>query len=689
MKIRTKIAGLALLCAAFDGGAVSLGRVQGSALLGQPLDVSVQVQMEAGEDVAASCFEAEVFHADARQDARQVRLTVHRPAPAQNAELRVLSSTLVDEPVVSLNVSYGCGQKISRRYVMLTDLPQQAVAPAASSVLSSTAVTLPVIRTDLTPSTATPEIPAASARPSAVAPTTAKSRTPAASRSAAGKRAEPPHRAANRAPAPPKRAASESKLSPARPAAQARLKLDPLEVLSDRIANLDSAMTFAPSEDALLNQQKMKTLELEVKTLRDSAARNERSLADLKARLQQTQVESYPGVVIYGLAALVLLCLLAVAWLWIRQRGRSMGGDQWWSDNGTNQLPLAADGGRDSSGRVKSRAKGPDQTSGSGGLGAGDTGNTSGLEAHSVQLSDSGFFDFRQSGAVEPEFGKRPAQPVVTVGAQSKLVRSLNSEAIVEMRQQAEKLVSLGLSEQAVAILKRQVSESDEPNPLVYLDLLGLFHELNMQSDYQQFCQDFNLLFNGRVPEFALYGQEGEGLESYPEALARITATWPTPKVLEVIEACIFRDPWAARSVPFDLAAMRELLLLHGLAQGVVVAGGSAQDGADRERVAAVDARQSDPAQLDYADSVASSFPALSKSALADLFGPERGMPQELDLDLSDLPEPETPAKSAAATDIDLTLLIPDDHQAHVSNGIEIDFPPVQPAPALRDKTLD
>ena len=94
-----------------------------------------------------------------------------------------------------------------------------------------------------------------------------------------------------------------------------------------------------------------------------------------------------------------------------------------------------------------------------------------------------------------------------------------------------------------------------------------IFYTLGLKTDYRQFREDFNLLFNGRVPEFTSFKDEGKSLEEYPHILAHITALWFKPNVLKVIEASIYRDPLDDQSPPFDLAAFRDLLLLHAIAQ--------------------------------------------------------------------------------------------------------------------------
>ena len=135
MQHRAKIFGIAFACLAFGAQALTLGRVHGSALIGQPLNVTVEIQLDAGEDVAALCLDADVFQADVRQDAGRVRIAIE-PATGSAARVRVMSSALIEEPVVSFNLRTGCGQKTSRRYVLLADLPGEVTAPAVPLVLA-------------------------------------------------------------------------------------------------------------------------------------------------------------------------------------------------------------------------------------------------------------------------------------------------------------------------------------------------------------------------------------------------------------------------------------------------------------------------------------------------------------------------------------------------------------------------
>lgn len=641
MKLRSKISTFALLCVALGSQALTLGSVQGTAVLGQALDVLVQVQIEAGDDPAL-CFEAEVFHAEARQDGGKVRTVVEKQAPGRTASVRVLSTALVDEPVVTINLRSTCGPQLSRRYVLFADLPE--ANPPSRAPLIIAAATVPASSGPAKPAarpTAPARLPRTKAKlslasePLAVLPVDAK---PAA-------RMRPPV-AASKVPA------TDSKRASGRVVGAARLKLDPLDVLSDRIANLDSFMTFAPSEDALANIQKVKTLEAEVKALRDTTQKNERALAEFRTRLQQAEAQRSSGELVYLLAGAVACCLLAVFWLWRRQRQGVAGAQSRWSDRVGAQPPLTD---ALASAAVLTPASHSERQ-------ALEQGLAYGLDAQSVQLTDSIFSKLMQPDAT----GQGGSKAAPLQQGHAKLMRSLNSDEILALRAQAEDCVAIGKSERALALLKQQISESDEPNPFVYLDLLTLLHAMNLQTDFQQCAQDFNLLFNSKVPEFAFFRDEGRGLESYPEVLSSITEHWPTLKVLEVIEACVFRDPWAGSGEPFDIAAMRDLMMLHGVAQSLVLAEIPQGEAAPSAHSAVSEARPSQHAGLDfdYTDSVASSFPALSKSALADLFGNPVEPPArvdldfdlDLDLDLSDLDGPGPSATVAPPTEAGVQL---------------------------------
>ena len=642
---RAKIIAVALLCVAFGSEALTLGRIRGAALVGRPLDVMVPVQIDAGEDASSLCFDAEVFHADTRQDASRVRVVVETSAQPHMVNVRILSSAIVDEPVVTVYLRTGCGQKTTRRYVLLADLQSEAAAPLAPLAAPASAPA----KVDLIPTAPV---------------STVKAKTVRMPKQAVRSGVDNKRPDVKAAVASPRDATAGKKSKAGLSGGQPRLKLDPLELLSDRVANLDADMTFAPPEDALRNMQKTQALEGDVKALRALAARNEASLVDLKTRLQKAESERFPGGLIYGLIALMLACLAAVALLWNRQRRVQTGGDDWWSGSiATPALPetepVSPPGPVTAPNALGTAPpSGTNRAEGFSGV-LNDSGHLPQVDVNLMEMSQSKFDDLMQPGAARSASRNQPRPPLPAVVPRARLARSLNSATMSDIRQQAEFFVSLGQTDPAVQILKKKINESDELHPFLYLDLLNIFHALSLKSDFQRFRDDFNRLFSGRVPEFAFFKDEGQDLESYPDVLSRITALWPTPRVLEVLEACIIRAPRDAQSQSFDLAAFRDLLLLHALAQSLVLVphqGGRERRIGSSPGVAAPASTSAYAAEPGYVALAPSSVPGRSASVQPDLSLDDIPLPRVLDLDLSDSGMEGFSSSPVSAADVDLPL---------------------------------
>lgn len=575
--------GLLLLLMAFGSQALTLGRASSTALIGRSLDLAIAVRMEAGETAAALCFEADVFHGDVRQDPSRVKVLVEPAAQPNSLNVRVQSATTIDEPVVTVYLRTGCGQKTTRRYVLLADFPSEVAAPAVPLVTPA-----PIAAPARTPATVTAAAAPVSTAPAAERPASgnapdkaAAPRAPrASSPQAASKR--PPVKAAQAA-----RAPADTVRPVQRPVGGPRLELDPLEFLSDRIANLDGEMTFEAPPDALQSIEKIKTLEESLKSLRLLAAKNEASLNALQARLQQEEASGFSRQAGYALVALALVCLAAMAVavvLWRRQ-GQGQVSAEWWDDAAPpgpvreaeedidtqpSRLPITPAPSKWPA-SVQSRHKAPAPS---------DFGPSAhkrsgfGVDVNLTEMSDSAFRDFMPTGMRSGMGSKLADLPTASI-PQARPARNLNSDAVLDIRQQAEFFVSLGQSERAAQLLRREIKESSEPNPFVYLDLLALFHSLGLKGEFQQLRESFELLFCCRIPAFTFFKNRSLDLESYPDVLANIVALWPQPGVLAWLEGCIFQNPEKGGSPGFDLAAFKDLLFLHAVARILVETPGS------------------------------------------------------------------------------------------------------------------
>ncbi len=134
-----------MLALAGSSFALSLGGVRGTAVLGQTLSLAFELKLDSGEDVDAGCLRAQLTQGDTVIDGSRVTLAISGSAGDRVVRLR--SSVAVDEPMVSVTLSSTCGQQVSRRYVLLTDLPQDSRASAsASAVTSASVVPLPMVQ---------------------------------------------------------------------------------------------------------------------------------------------------------------------------------------------------------------------------------------------------------------------------------------------------------------------------------------------------------------------------------------------------------------------------------------------------------------------------------------------------------------------------------------------------------------
>jgi hypothetical protein len=144
--------------------------------------------------------------------------------------------------------------------------------------------------------------------------------------------------------------------------------------------------------------------------------------------------------------------------------------------------------------------------------------------------------------------------------------RLIAAEELFDIQEQADFFMSLGQPDQAIEVLKNHITDNVETSALAYMDLFDIYHRANRKKDYDELRQEFNRVFNAQAPNFDEYGQQNNGLESYPDAIENIQRYWPGPQTLDVIEESIFRQP-DSESPPFDMLAYRELMLLYALAK--------------------------------------------------------------------------------------------------------------------------
>ncbi len=368
------IAGIVLMVGATAASALSLGRVRGTALLGRGLDLSVQGTLEAQEATPeANCFSADLFYGETRVSPSQISISPER-TPSGELRIRIRSSSMVDEPVVTLFLRAGCGAAVSRRYVLLSETLSEAESGAAQPLFISPSALPPAVSASprSANAAANPGLGAATGAGGLASPTSPSSAN--ANRSnersselAAQRQARREARLAaqerSSAQALPDAAqASAPRPSVVRKANQPksgapRLQVDLLDLTSTELNLRGSAeLSSAPSSDESLRRQaqalwrslnaspedtlrdtlRLETLESQMRTALEQSKRQGQDIATLSSELQAAQRARYlnPFSAFLGVLALLALALSFV--LWRRNAGSSQ---PWWGSAASQVNP--------------------------------------------------------------------------------------------------------------------------------------------------------------------------------------------------------------------------------------------------------------------------------------------------------------------------------------------------------------
>lgn len=584
LQFRRATAFLVLLGFALPSMALTIGRSLGTTWIGKPLDVVIPLSLDAHEVGDSLCLEADVLQGERRFDGGGLTVSLEPGAHPANSRMRIRSSQVVQEPVVTVTARAGCDMRSSRSYVLLADLPparpalvdrgaEGRTAPSRANRDAAAPMRVPAWVADEPGSagaTSGPRGRAASAggngngaatpaatRRSAQAPSTARRAAPAAVNPSAAQRATPlptsvpataPRSAAAPTPGP------RLQMEPFEPAIESGLKNAPSLTPP---ASDDPALRAAaaarwraletPPEAAQREAQRMQAMEATLAALREQTAQNQQTLLALRSALAEARQSRYSNPLVYALVLLLLIALVGLLLMW--RVARRAAPPAWWRE-GNSVLPPAAEGdlldddlSRPSpQGRRKAAA----------------------VPYGAMPLAPHEDDDDRADD------GDGDLQGVPLVDAPT---RSVSTEELFDIQQQSDFFLSLGQHDQAITVLREHIADTPGTSALAYLDLLQIFHSLGRKDEYARLAQEFERAFNADVPVFEQFTREGRGLEYYRGALARIASQWPAASTLALIEELVFRRPGAHDDEAFDLSAYRELLLLHAVAKEVIEPG--------------------------------------------------------------------------------------------------------------------
>ncbi len=591
--------GVLLMGCAAPAWSLGFGRPVSRAILGETFSATVPLRLEAGEDVSDECLVADVYFGDDQVSPQQVRAQL-LPGKGLDRTVRVSTSGVINEPVVTLYLAAGCKAKVSRKFVAFADPPHLAPPVVAEPLVAqddaSPAVQSP-IATPVQGSAARVAGERVNARPRSGVSPRAPGSAPAGGVAATGTSASDasPSRQVLKASssgqgktARPDRERLSAKLDAPRKSADApRLLLDPVEadamvapglVMSSEMrsaaGDLDSqeardrraaaaalwaAMNASP-EQLARDRLRMQELEQRLARLQQDAASAREKVLSMEARVREAEDGRLNHPLIWGLGGVSVILAGALAFV-VRRQKKQEAQASWWHGSeaaATDEAPIPGAGSpaltsepvldRTSAEFVAVVASPESATL------------AAGVPADAVV----------ETPLIPPIAPAAPVLHAPVVSAvnpeASEAARSLTVEELIDLEQQAEFFIVLGQEDAAVELLESHVQNTAGPSPLPYLKLLEIYQRLGRRDAYERVQADFNRRFNAYAPSWESDLQHGHDLTAYPGVVERLQGIWSAPaQAMQVLQSSLTRPDDSVET--FDLPAYRELLFLYAVAR--------------------------------------------------------------------------------------------------------------------------
>ena len=563
--------------------ALGFGKVGSPTLLGQPLDFSATVHLDADEALERRCVSAEVMSGENKLGADQIRVTLQAGADPGMRTVRVTTLRMIDEPVVTVNVTVGCTSSLSRKFVTFLDPPLVNLAGAAATDSVAQAAEPQRIESQVAPLVAMLRPARAATRPSVSAPRAsgraaarAHGRFATAARIGRSTRLSAAEQATTRA---ERRPVSVARAT-LRPASGGAPRLQ-LEVASPVVARAPEAAASAATlvatptalalvasdPDALAlraaldsERERIKVLETGLARLRADAQSTQKSVAALQARLREAEGERYTNPLVYLLGGLCAF-LVAVSALALRRKPHK-GVSRWWAPTPLPPAPvavpphaavdIAADDTTDDLSWTYQPSRLPVMTALAGPR-DGPVSSIGGLEVTTV--IDPALF---ARMAADHPAANGPLNPDGYAAP-----RDLTMESLIDLDQQAEFFVVLGQDEAAIELLSRHL-RGGSVSPLPFFRLLAIHRRRAEEAAYARVAEAFHHQFGACAPVWDAAFEPGRTLEDYPQAMTRLERLWATPSdAMGAIDSWLFRRQPADEML--DFGACRDLVFVYSV----------------------------------------------------------------------------------------------------------------------------
>jgi hypothetical protein len=560
------------LASAGEAAALGFGPIRATVVLGQPLNLAVPINLAEGESLGAECASAEVVAGDARLPPGSVRVRVTQGRDAAESVLRISTTSVVEEPVLTVTLSAGCPMRLSRTFVLLADPPLVTTATAPAEEIQSLATVAPPSAPQATAPPATSPPPARATRP---ATPTRASRTASSAPSRAVVAASP-----SAASAAARTAAAAPRRAVARAEPKSRLQLDAGQVSLSQAAVLaaqeqaSAARTTASAAEAAASAavDRMRAMESDMARVRADAKIQTDALLQLQQQLALDRAQrDQPSpwlFVLLGVAALFAGLAAWLGWRLRKQPQRVQANADWW-DRGAPSVAPSTAGPPASDFAPAQRSTKP---------AALQRVPSAPAPWSDIVESRSGEIDLLISPPTVP--APTPVTVPPTAPPEEEANRAMSVDEQIDLEQQADFFIALGHDDAAIDLLMAHMRSTGGGSPLPFLKLLEIHRRRGQREAYERTRIRFNQRFNSVAPEWQADPKAGRSLEDYKLAIGRIQRAWASPlDVMAELEALLFRRGPSAEL--FDLPAYQEVLFLYQLARDLHEAEGRSGGAAD------------------------------------------------------------------------------------------------------------
>jgi hypothetical protein len=560
--------------------ALGFGRAVSDAVLGQAFTFTVPVHVDAGERFGLDCMSADVYYGEEHLQPAAVRTELERGTADNTWVVRITASVPVGEPIVEVALSAGCERRFMRRFTVFADPPTVGgtaarLPPAAGGTVSPAATALPstAAATDGTSNAGgarstrhqgNPGNPPTSGRTRAAhkGPTLALARELDASAAAATARPVPDAGSA-RKPG-PRVAAPVATPRLVLDGGYSHLKLDLEDPIIPAAAGASgAAIGLSDLDDP--DARQLKALEQSIQAVKRESQAQHDAAAKLQSQLAEAQSRNDWMPWIFGLLAVALAAIAALAWR-LRQQAKAHQ-SAWFNEaQASAQAPLSP---------MPASVVSPPVAQPPADL----------RDIPAIIAAEP----FPQPPALEPDaYGAlgtgvvsdlsatRPLDRRALAGLmaqQDSAPRELSVEELLDLEQQADFFIALGQEDAAVDLLMSHLRSAGGQSPLPYTKLLEIYRRQGDRSAYERTRARFNRRFNAYAPDWDTGPGSGRLLEDYPDTVAMVQNAWASPiDAMAILEGLLFkRDD---TSELFDLPAYRDVLVLYSLARDLWQHGG-------------------------------------------------------------------------------------------------------------------